>query len=84
MAMMMTMLVSLLLFLLIIFYKTKVFLIYQRKVLIFVAAQRELLNAAQLPFPGSTNKCDSELADCLIRIIENCSLTGIFFEISFV
>ncbi|KAL7078231.1 hypothetical protein ACQ4LE_002404 [Meloidogyne hapla] len=39
------------------------------------AAQKELLNAAQLPFPGSTNKCDSELADCLIRIIENCSLT---------
>nr|CAD2178867.1 unnamed protein product [Meloidogyne enterolobii] len=39
------------------------------------AAQKELLNAAQLPFPGSTNKCDSELAECLIRIIENCSLT---------
>ena len=39
--------------------------------------QKEFFNAAQLPFPTSTSQCDPELAENLVRIVENCSLIGL-------
>jgi hypothetical protein len=39
------------------------------------------MDAARMPFPESTNKCDPELAEYLIRIIENSSLIGSFITL---